>query len=605
MAEDQVRSWLRDKKRKARGRDQLNATDWDGPGVHELGPGAILTVASLSDDRDGSHRQLLRFDETNAMGRWIVTVVASSLPNARGDKQVLHVELDKFGATVEEALAAAKPPRLVMHLLDSATVLDNETPLTSAPIIVRADNIEDVFDAIHDDRRMVSVVVAVPPGGVSDEVWQRTVGQLTRESVGVATAFAISESVVDVFAARLPESHSVPRGSVRTFAPRVNVGDPADAIRHRVLGANSFARAIKNGRVGGPLLTVHAQLARRRMVEAELPSDVRRAADLLIREEARISREAQVGRMATTAQQEHNSAPNVAAKQPKAAVVLRDWLRQRFSTMLQRWLQIDQVTPDAVDALDQFIAASADGYQVAREQIDGLLEARVRLNDEIQQLRDQVEEAELTASIESESARSSTREARILRSRLRDAERHADALVEPELQAFETPSDIEELLLRLDPDVSDSPVVSRVIFTGSESDAMEIAKRDPFGRVVNKMWDYVLVLHDYAQTRENGYQGSLHHYLSDPEITSRKCPVHRHAAGESEAVTTNAKMMSERIFTVPVAVHPDGKVAMLAHFKPTHSDTFAPRMHYFDDTANTGKIYVGYMGRHLTNSKTN
>lgn len=195
VAEDQVRSWLRDKKRKARGRDQLNATDWDGPGVHELGPGAILTVASLSDDRDGSHRQLLRFDETNAMGRWIVTVVASSLPNARGDKQVLHVELDKFGATVEEALAAAKPPRLVMHLLDSATVLDNETPLTSAPIIVRADNIEDVFDAIHDDRRMVSVVVAVPPGGVSDEVWQRTVGQLTRESVGVATAFAISRAL--------------------------------------------------------------------------------------------------------------------------------------------------------------------------------------------------------------------------------------------------------------------------------------------------------------------------------------------------------------------------------------------------------------------------
>jgi len=27
-------------------------------------------------------------------------------------------------------------------------------------------------------------------------------------------------------------------------------------------------------------------------------------------------------------------------------------------------------------------------------------------------------------------------------------------------------------------------------------------------------------------------------------------------------------------------------------------------MHYYDDSTGTGKIYVGYIGRHLTNTKS-
>ena len=43
---------------------------------------------------------------------------------------------------------------------------------------------------------------------------------------------------------------------------------------------------------------------------------------------------------------------------------------------------------------------------------------------------------------------------------------------------------------------------------------------------------------------------------------------------------------------------------MAAHFKPTWRDRLAPRMHYYDDTSNTGKVYIGYIGRHLRNTKT-
>ena len=47
-----------------------------------------------------------------------------------------------------------------------------------------------------------------------------------------------------------------------------------------------------------------------------------------------------------------------------------------------------------------------------------------------------------------------------------------------------------------------------------------------------------------------------------------------------------------------------GKVFMGAHLRIGGGGT-APRLHYFDDCSGTGKIYIGYMGLHLRNTRTN
>ncbi len=44
---------------------------------------------------------------------------------------------------------------------------------------------------------------------------------------------------------------------------------------------------------------------------------------------------------------------------------------------------------------------------------------------------------------------------------------------------------------------------------------------------------------------------------------------------------------------------------MTTHFAPTHRDQNAPRMYYYSDVVNTGKVYIGYIGPHLTNLHTN
>lgn len=67
----------------------------------------------------------------------------------------------------------------------------------------------------------------------------------------------------------------------------------------------------------------------------------------------------------------------------------------------------------------------------------------------------------------------------------------------------------------------------------------------------------------------------------------------------------NARMRRERTFPVPTEVDPAGEVFMATHFAPTHRDQNAPRMCCAADVAKTKKAYVGYIGVHLSNTRTN
>ena len=44
---------------------------------------------------------------------------------------------------------------------------------------------------------------------------------------------------------------------------------------------------------------------------------------------------------------------------------------------------------------------------------------------------------------------------------------------------------------------------------------------------------------------------------------------------------------------------------MGAHVRIAKYGSVSPRMHYYNDAAGTGKIYVGYIGPHLPNFRTN
>lgn len=125
-------------------------------------------------------------------------------------------------------------------------------------------------------------------------------------------------------------------------------------------------------------------------------------------------------------------------------------------------------------------------------------------------------------------------------------------------------------------------------------------------RYAADFWKFILVLRDYMRALEAGdFSGGLHDYLDKSIGVYRTCSQKRHSPTESETVQNNGNMRKKRTFPVPTAVDPRGEIEMFAHFKTSHRDTNDPRMHYYADTRYTHKVYIGYIGPHLTNTKTN
>ena len=75
------------------------------------------------------------------------------------------------------------------------------------------------------------------------------------------------------------------------------------------------------------------------------------------------------------------------------------------------------------------------------------------------------------------------------------------------------------------------------------------------------------------------------------------------ARDESRTVRNNRRMSAERTLPVPRQIDRSGAVFMGTHIRLGTSATVSPRL-YFHDASTDGAIYVGYIGRHLTNTHT-
>ncbi|WKK72619.1 hypothetical protein Q0F99_06710 [Rathayibacter oskolensis] len=450
---------------------------------------------------------------------------------------------------------------------------------------------------------------------------------LTRRSVGVATAYVVGADIAEEFEQRLTDSHQVPRGRVRTFLPGVDLSSRQDALRHRVLGPATFARAISNGRVAEHLQIAHAAAMKRQFLALGLPIDVRQALDELNQAESRVHRRALVDARVTLPLTEEKTdsapAPIAARATVDAGTSLESLLTfspdsagpvetpaslsffSRLRRLVSRWVRVDRADEDALELLDRFIETRASEVAVAEEEIDRQGREQAALAAHNTELNQRIESVLLDLAVESESLRQAEREARYFKEQLA-ALKAFDKLIVPLDAAWEPPGSMSEVVECLNA-TSDSVrgfIAKRVEFCGRPSDAENVDKRDSLGQYSAKVWEFVHVLHDYAEAKASGWErGTVHAYLtSDDAPQGFKCTASRHAATESESVLGNNSWARERLLPVPTSVDPSGLVMMSAHFKVSTNDSFAPRMHYFDDTDHSGKVYVGYIGRHLTNT---
>ena len=600
IANEQFRSWLVEMVRDSR--KSVETADWDGAGTYQLGPDSRLTV--IEQGGGGLMRLLLEYVETNENGRWTTRLYATSAPSSRRLKQVLWFESEgerRDGSPVQPAT-----PRVVRRTLQAVDAFDGPVPVLSEPRTVRLDDVDELISFIEDEHRALSVVVAAPVPGVATAKWAQAIGSLTRDALGCASFFVLEPAAADTLNARLGSTHAVPTGAVRTFVPRVDVGDWADARRHRILTANTMSEGLKpNLKFTERLIRAVATTPRLNLLDAALPAELTRTVRVLQRE--RIKPEP-IGLDEIVQEQSAEVVAEDVVETPIPEEIRPAWL-DKLKALVGRIVGRDTIDDAALQAIaDKFEQQAAVAVASAKN-AENLQAERERLEDQVGHLRRQLEAEQLERALAEDSRRAAEKKTRSLE-RWRAQRTDQFTYVDEPVMPWETdPLSVAEIVERLTDEVKFGDILKYIELTDVEKAidrADQIDAADPSGTYASSFWEYVLVLRDYMiESVEHGFSGNLHMYLNSSEVVGRKCPTQRHKAGESDTVQNNARMRRERTFSVPVEFEPSGEIFMATHFAPTHRDQNAPRMYYAVDIGKTKKAYIGYIGVHLTNTKTN
>jgi hypothetical protein len=144
-----------------------------------------------------------------------------------------------------------------------------------------------------------------------------------------------------------------------------------------------------------------------------------------------------------------------------------------------------------------------------------------------------------------------------------------------------------------------------VAFTGDAGACHDLDEQQQNSTWAQTSWQGLLALRDYARTKQSqGFDGDFKRWCESPPGDRRAIPAGKVARGESDTVRNNPRLATMRIFPVPAKVNEDGKTFMQSHIRLGQSTSVAPRMYFYDDTANSNGIYIGYIGRHLENTQT-
>lgn len=125
-------------------------------------------------------------------------------------------------------------------------------------------------------------------------------------------------------------------------------------------------------------------------------------------------------------------------------------------------------------------------------------------------------------------------------------------------------------------------------------------------RWAQRTWDSLESLARYAAAAhrpERRFHGSFYTFCTcSPEAS---IPARTVKMGESKALRTTPRLMELRYFPIDPAVCGKPLALMEAHIAIQLVGNPAPRLYFLDDVRGaTGKIHIGYVGRHLENKKT-
>ncbi|WP_199043943.1 hypothetical protein [Glycomyces salinus] len=512
-----------------------------------------------------------------------------------------------------------RAPEVVARFLDTTRAGDGAVPLEAAPHVFDQSEVDRLCGWLaHPDRSVPVIVMTVDRA--DPEVVDGHARHLAEALTGIAIVVRLYDvQTQDRFNRRLGEELTVFGGGLRTYFPGLHPGGETFAPRHPVRGGGAIRD--QGARALGVVIDGVMDYAARR----PLPPDVRRA-------------DARVGRI--LAGQAAPSDLHAAPPTPARIAVSR----ARPAVPAEPAPARTEAEPAAADAVESVADRLADrvAEAVSEKLDDGLMEALVAMargsDPETARLvrTSSAHLAALTRLLEQagprsgRAARGDQREAERLRKEYDQLEFDYELLLEEERRAQERIRWLESRLAEhADPVYGlDSPVevweaasLTEVVMRARQSlprvelaegvDA-EAAKLDvtyprKCARWTGKAWDALRALDAYATARaEERFSGGFHDWCSRPLPGRPSITPSMVSMKESESVSVNPRMRRARTFRVPTEVDPTGQVYMPSHIKLQRVGSPAPRMHFLDDAGGaTGRIWIGYLGDHLPNTRTN
>lgn len=646
----QVSGWLREK--------GYGEVDLSESRFERLTERAELVVAHGENRRGHSLR--VRLAETDPRGKqWLTSIAMQSPQRGAG---WLSVRVGHTGGI------PAETPKIARYLMEVLDLRDSEYQVVAGAPILRPDGVDELLEAVCDPDRNGLLFVAATDTGQVDlfAPFAARVERWARRVHGIAQFVVLDPAATVAFNDGIGATHAATPWAIRTYAPGADPAWEPDARRHRVLGtrrlaseddrtiSNILVRAARNhssdhklpdqarsvikdlNRIEDRVLldslfaSSGAERISERVVEqvvAEVaeplavpPVTVERAAERIVVEAEELLAETAADDTAADGQ----AAATVPSVTPETPVALDDpaddtdgqvipdvasAVSDYLATieMVKQALGVEDLTAEtlrqiadaASRASEQAAAREAITNRVSRE----LAERQERidaLEDRLNGARAVADDAILEQRIAEDARRSAEDEARWLRRVLNEQGRHDEAWATlPDDEVTKVPEDFEDLLDRLYA-LEDQGVV----FTGDRRITVGLDDQDTMSNIVASAWECLLVLADYVAAKQAGdYEGNVKTYLKQTPSGYRTVPQTRF--GEAETESTLNQWGRQRIFNVPADVHEDCEVLMEAHFKLPRCGVVTPRIHYYDHTHASGKIYVGYIGPHLRTKATN
>lgn len=570
-AVDQIACWLREK--------HLDV-DLEGPSDLETA-GATLSVRRISDAAGEDFS--LNLVESNDTGRWTTALHVHDEPNG-SDWITLSVRSGHGGFV--------NVPRLARYLMQVLPLGDASIEFTDRHQLFRGDAVDRLVALLQDPTRHGLVFVAGMDDrlGIPVPTFAEKVGDWAKEVYGLAQVVVLDPAASRDFQSRVGERFSAPPWTIRTYHPGVRFDDPLDARRHRILGTESLA-----SRKDHDIRRLLGDIARQQAATRPEDPAVLRARRRLERFENRRLLEAL---QPVPAAPETSPSPSTPVE--IAAPATGEPIGAELA-LVKRILGLETITEESlIELLERArqLAGAREAVAALQQRVEDLQTIRETLEDDAIQLREAVEDAQLEAELVRLDL--DDREARLrwLKERLKD---HNDF----EASYAETPSEFQDsrpktfgdLLKRIDS-------LDSVEFTGDVSEVERLNQIDTNDAALRTAWEAVLALNDYVRARATGActQG-LPHYISHTPSGYRTFPKGKFA--ETETGITMQGHGKERIFSVPAEVTPQRQIAMKAHFKLARIGMASPRMHIYDGNPQIPKVYIGYIGAHLTNTQTN